>query len=177
MKLLKILLFLLILPTQNLFSSPYLMDPMPNKKPAPDFVLVGLDGKEHSLTELRGKFALINFWSTWCTPCKSEMTTLESIHNTLKNDDFTVVGIHVGPGPDAINNYLSLNPVTFPIFIDMDLEYDWGVPGLPTTFLVSPKGEMLYRAVGKRDFSSPEMEEFFRAQIKEYKDKSLSYKK
>ena len=65
MKLLKILLFLLILPTQNLFSSPYLMDPMPNKKPAPDFVLVGLDGKEHSLTELRGKFALINFWATW----------------------------------------------------------------------------------------------------------------
>mgnify|MGYP003323441803 CR=1 FL=1 len=47
------------------------------------------------------------------------------------------------------------------IFIDMDMEYDWGVPGLPTTFLISPKGEMLYRAVGKRDFSSERMEMFF----------------
>ncbi len=88
MKLFKILLFLLILPTQTLFSSTYLMDPMPNKKLAPDFVLAGLDGKEHSLTELRGKFALVNFWATWCTPCKAEMPTLESIHNTLKNDAF-----------------------------------------------------------------------------------------
>ena len=63
MKLFKILLFLLILPTQTLSSSPYLMDPMPNKKPAPDFVLVGLDGEEHSLTELRGKLAT-------CSPLK-----------------------------------------------------------------------------------------------------------
>ena len=45
--------------------------------------------------------------------------------------------------------------------IDMDLEYDWGVPGLPTTFLISPEGEMLYRAVGKRDFSSEAMKSFF----------------
>jgi hypothetical protein len=50
----------------------------------------------------------------------------------------------------------------------MDLEYDWGVPGLPTTFLISPDGEMLYRAVGKRDFSSPQMEEFFNQQVNNY---------
>jgi hypothetical protein len=86
----------------------------------------------------------------------------------MDNDKFTVVGIHVGPGPENIRNYLDISPVTFPIYIDMDLEYDWGVPGLPTTFLISPDGEMLYRAVGKRDFSSPQMEEFFNQQVNNY---------
>jgi len=50
----------------------------------------------------------------------------------------------------------------------MDIEYDWGVPGLPTTFLISPKGEMLYRAVGKRDFSSTDMENFFSKLVSDY---------
>ena len=71
--------------------------------------------------------------------------------------------------PKLDENYLTLNPVSFPIYIDMDLEYDWGVPGLPTTFLISPTGEMLYRAVGKRDFASPDMEKFFNTLIDDYK--------
>ena len=145
----------------NLDANTYLMDPMPNHKRAPDFSLIGMDEKIHTLKSLEGRFLLVNFWATWCSPCKIEMPTLESIHKQMNNDKFTVIGIHVGPGPENINNYLKLNPVSFPIFIDMDLEYDWGVPGLPTTFLISPKGEMLYRAVGKRDFSSEAMKSFF----------------
>ena len=110
----------------------------------------------------------MNFWATWCNPCKAEMPTLEAIHKRLNSEKFTVIGIHVGPGPENIKNYLNISPVSFPIFIDMDLEYDWGVPGLPTTFLISPDGKMLYRAVGKRDFSSPEMELFFVKLIDEH---------
>ncbi len=145
----------------NLDANSHLMNPMPNHKRAPDFSLIGIDEKIHTLKGLEGRFLLVNFWATWCSPCKIEMPTLEAIHKQMNNDKFTVIGIHVGPGPENINNYLKLNPVSFPIFIDMDLEYDWGVPGLPTTFLISPKGEMLYRAVGKRDFSSEAMKNFF----------------
>jgi len=151
----------------NLDANTYLMDPMPNHKRAPDFSLIGMDEKIHTLKSLEGKFLLVNFWATWCSPCKIEMPTLEAIHKQMNNDKFTVIGIHVGPGPENINNYLKLNPVSFPIFIDMDLEYDWGVPGLPTTFLISPKGEMLYRAVGKRDFSSEAMKSFFEKIVKD----------
>ena len=157
---LKIILFGLLLFTTNVFSASYLMDPMPNKKLAPDFKLIGMDEKLHTLKDLQGKFVLVNFWATWCNPCKVKMPTLEAIHTKIDNNKFTVLGIHVGPGPENIDNYLQLNPVSFPIYVDMDMEYDWGVPGLPTTFLISPEGEMLYRAVGKRDFSSPAMEEF-----------------
>ena len=160
-----ILLTLFIQPIQ---ANDMLMDPMPAADPAPDFNLMGMDEKMHTLESLEGKFLLVNFWATWCNPCKAEMPTLEYIHKQMDNDKFTVIGIHVGPGPENIRNYLDISPVSFPIFIDMDMEYDWGVPGLPTTFLISPKGEMLYRAVGKRDFSSPQMEEFFNQQVNSY---------
>ena len=152
----------------NVYANKYLMDPMPAHNKAPEFNLMGMDEQRHTLKSLEGKFLLVNFWATWCNPCKAEMPTLEAIHNRMDNDKFTVIGIHVGPGPENIRNYLEISPVTFPIYIDMDLEFDWGVPGLPTTFLISPKGEMLYRAVGKRDFSSPQMEEFFNQQVNNY---------
>lgn len=165
---LHIILFGFLLFTTNVFSASYLMDPMPNKELAPDFILIGMDEKEHTLKDLEGKFVLVNFWATWCNPCKIEMPTLEAIHAKMDNNKFTVLGIHVGPGPENIENYLKLNPVSFPIYIDMEIEYNWGIPGLPTTFLLSPKGEMLYRAVGKRDFSSPDMENFFRKLVNDY---------
>ena len=161
----KLLSIFVLLPTlfftYNLNASGYLMDPMPSHERAPEFSLIGMDEKVHTLKSLEGKFLLVNFWATWCNPCKAEMPTLEAIHKRFDNEKFTVIGIHVGPGPENIRNYLDISPVSFPIFIDMDLEYDWGVPGLPTTFLISPEGKMLYRAVGKRDFASPAMESFF----------------
>ena len=154
--------------TNSLSSNQYLMDPMPNKEKAPDFTMMGMDEKEHTLDGLKGKFVLVNFWATWCTPCKMEMPTLEAIHKRMDNEKFTVLGIHVGPGPEAIENFLKTNPVSFPIYIDIDMEHNWGIPGLPTTFLLSPDGEMIYRAVGKRDFSSPDMENFFQGLIDSY---------
>ena len=60
-------------------------------------------------------------------------------------------------------------PISFPIYVDMDLEVDWGVPGLPTTFLLNPEGRLIYRAVGKREFASDDMVNFIRNQIKDYK--------
>ncbi|MAR78063.1 MAG: hypothetical protein CMD43_03870 [Gammaproteobacteria bacterium] len=154
--------------SNSTFTATYLMDPMPSNNPAPEFSLIDMNEEIHTLKSLEGKFLLVNFWATWCTPCKVEMPTLEAIHKYMDNDKFTVIGIHVGPGPENIKNYLDISPVTFPILIDMDMEYNWGVPGLPTTFLISPDGKMLYRAVGKRDFSTPQMQAFFTNEIDKF---------
>ena len=160
-----ILLTLFIQPIQ---AKDMLMDPMPAANPAPDFNLMGMDGKTHTLEDLKGKFLLVNFWATWCNPCKVEMPLLEKLHQTLKSEKFTVLGLHVGPGPENIEEFKKLMPISFPIYVDMDLEVNWGVPGLPTTFLMNPEGKLIYRAVGKREFASDEMVNFLKSQIESY---------
>ena len=145
-----------------------LMDPMPSAEPAPAFNLMGMDGETHTLDDLKGKFVLVNFWATWCNPCKVEMPLLEKLHQTLKGDKFTVLGLHVGPGPENIEEFKKLMPMSFPIYVDMELEVNWGVPGLPTTFLLNPEGKLIYRAVGKREFASEDMINFLRKEINKY---------
>ncbi len=159
---------LLTLFIQPIQANDMLMDPMPAAKPAPDFNLMGMDGETHTLEDLKGKFVLVNFWATWCNPCKVEMPLLEKLHQTLKSEKFTVLGLHVGPGPENIEEFQKLMPISFPIYVDMDLEVNWGVPGLPTTFLMDPEGKLIYRAVGKREFASDEMVNFLKSQIESY---------
>ena len=159
---------LLTLFIQPIQANDMLMDPMPAAKPAPDFNLMGMDGETHTLEDLKGKFVLVNFWATWCNPCKVEMPLLEKLHQTLKSEKFTVLGLHVGPGPENIEEFKKLMPISFPIYVDMDLEVNWGVPGLPTTFLMNPEGKLIYRAVGKREFASDDMVNFLKSQIESY---------
>jgi len=161
-------LIMLTLFIQPIQANDMLMDPMPAANPAPDFNLMGMDGETHTLEDLKGKFVLVNFWATWCNPCKVEMPLLEKLHQTLKSEKFTVLGLHVGPGPENIEEFKKLMPISFPIYVDMDLEVNWGVPGLPTTFLMDPEGKLIYRAVGKREFASDEMVNFLRSQIESY---------
>ena len=161
-------LIMLTLFIQPIQANDMLMDPMPAANPAPDFNLMGMDGETHTLDDLKGKFVLVNFWATWCNPCKVEMPLLEKLHQTLKSEKFTVLGLHVGPGPENIEEFKKLMPISFPIYVDMDLEVNWGVPGLPTTFLMDPEGKLIYRAVGKREFASDEMVNFLKNQIESY---------
>ena len=161
-------LIILTLFIQPIQANDMLMDPMPAANPAPDFNLMGMDGETHTLDDLKGKFVLVNFWATWCNPCKVEMPLLEKLHQTLKSEKFTVLGLHVGPGPENIEEFKKLMPISFPIYVDMDLEVNWGVPGLPTTFLMNPEGKLIYRAVGKREFASDEMVNFLKSQIESY---------
>ena len=161
-------LIILTLFNQPIQANDMLMDPMPAANPAPDFNLMGMDGETHTLEDLKGKFVLVNFWATWCNPCKVEMPLLEKLHQTLKSEKFTVLGLHVGPGPENIEEFKKLMPISFPIYVDMDLEVNWGVPGLPTTFLMNPEGKLIYRAVGKREFASDDMVNFLKSQIESY---------
>jgi len=161
-------LIILTLFIQPIQANDMLMDPMPAANSAPDFNLMGMDGDTHTLEDLKGKFVLVNFWATWCNPCKVEMPLLEKLHQTLKSEKFTVLGLHVGPGPENIEEFKKLMPISFPIYVDMDLEVNWGVPGLPTTFLMNPEGKLIYRAVGKREFASDEMVNFLKSQIESY---------
>ena len=126
---------------------------------ASDFVLEDMDGKKRQLSDLRGKVVLVNFWATWCPPCRREMPSLERLHLALKGSDFEILAVNVGEDADMIDAFTStLNTVpTFPIVFDQDsvVLKSWPVMGLPTTFILDKSGRIIFRAVGGREFDDP----------------------
>ena len=138
-----------------------LMDSYPPNVSAENFKLPDLNGDQHQLEEFRGKYVLVNFWAMSCNVCKSEMTTLQSAYELLGSDNIAIISIHAGTNYDGVDEVLKINNVTYTVLLDIDLELGaWGIPILPTTFIVSPEGDIRYRAVGTRVWNSPFMIDF-----------------
>ena len=127
--------------------------------PAPALKLKDLDGKPHDLAALRGKVVLINFWATWCPPCRREMPSMERLSQALAGEPFVVLAVDVGESVETIETFTSqLDAVpTFPILLDRQARamQAWPVAGLPTTFLVDKQGRIVATAVGGREFDHP----------------------
>jgi peroxiredoxin len=130
-------------------------------RPAPDFSLPDTDGKLHKLSDYRGKVVLLNFWATWCPPCRHEMPSMQMLFQELKDKPFQVLACDQQEDGDTVFSFTGLlNPEpTFPILMDSksSVSKEYGVPGLPTSFLIDKKGNIAYRAVGGRDFGHPAM--------------------
>jgi thiol-disulfide isomerase/thioredoxin len=164
-----ILIFMLVFSSLGVVLAETLMDPIVGKPKASGFNLVAVDGSKVSLDGYQGKFVLLNFWATWCAPCRKEMPAMSNLHNQLKGRGLDVVGVHVGPSLAGVKKFLQSVPVNFTILIDKDMSLaSWGVRGLPTTFLVNPEGRLIYKAVGEREWDSPEMVKFLNGLIVSY---------
>jgi thiol-disulfide isomerase/thioredoxin len=129
--------------------------------PAPDFTLEDMDGQRHALSDYRGKVVMLNFWATWCPPCRREIPSMESIYRDLGKSGFVVLAVNEFEEPDHVFAYtgqLSVFP-TFPILFDRDstVSQDYKVNGLPTTVLLDKQARIAYRAVGGRDFDHPDV--------------------
>jgi thiol-disulfide isomerase/thioredoxin len=133
---------------------------------APGFQLKDMDQTQHSLRDYRGKVVMLNFWATWCPPCRQEMPSLEAVYQDLKEDGFVVVAVNQWESPDQVFPYLGQLDVfpTFPILFDhkgsVSKAYD--VKGLPTTVVIDKKGNVVFRAIGGRDFNHPEVKKLIR---------------
>ena len=130
-------------------------------KAAPVLKLKGLDGTPHDLAQLRGRVVLVNFWATWCPPCRREMPSMERLSQTLKGEAFSVLAVDVGEDADTIDAFTSQFDAmpTFPILLDTRsrTRQAWKVAGLPTTFLVDRQGRIVASAIGGREFDHPEI--------------------
>jgi peroxiredoxin len=124
--------------------------PIPPGKPAPVFALEGLDGKVHRLEEYRGKQIVLNFWATWCIPCRLEMPLLDATYRRLAGSGLVVIGINFGEDHTAVQQYVEELKLSFPILVDEAgvAARAYGVVGLPTTFFVDPAGILRDRVVG-----------------------------
>jgi len=125
---------------------------------APELAVFDIDGKPFSSDRIKGKLAIVNFWATWCPPCREEMPSLTRAAEILAIDDGgVVVGIDVGEDANTVAEYLRRNEIGFPLALDPDGEaaITWGIRGLPTSFVLGPGGKIHYRVVGGRDWSDP----------------------
>ncbi|MCP3667254.1 MAG: redoxin domain-containing protein [Gammaproteobacteria bacterium] len=132
---------------------------------APDFVLTDVDGNQHQLSDYRGQVLIINFWATWCPPCRAEMPSMQRAWEQLEKEGILMLGINVGEDEDTIFLFSADYPVEFPLLMDSDSRVinQWPVRGLPTTFVVDIQGKIVYRAIGGREWDDPELLGFVRA--------------
>lgn len=119
--------------------------------PAPQLPLQGLDGAMHTLEEWQGRTVLLNYWATWCIPCRSEMPLLARYHES--RDDVTVIGVNYREDWDAAQDYVDELALPFPILLDEDAELAkrLGVLGLPTTYLIDRSGRLVTTHIGELD--------------------------
>jgi thiol-disulfide isomerase/thioredoxin len=123
---------------------------------APALKLADLDGKLHELVSFKGKLIVVNFWATWCPPCRREMPSLERLRQQLGDSGLEVIAVDVGEDVETVFAFTGqLDPApTFPMLLDKNsaVAQQWKVRGLPTTFVVDTDGRVIYRAVGGREF-------------------------
>jgi peroxiredoxin len=125
---------------------------------APNFTLKNLEGKEVSLSDFRGKHVLVNFWATWCGPCKIEMPSLEALYQRFKNKNFVMLAISNDMfGATIVKPFVKANKISFPVLLDQRLKASnaFGVVSLPATFMIDPKGKILGALYGAEDWATP----------------------
>jgi len=136
----------------------YSLDMAPETgKYAPLFTLKDLDRKDVSLSSFRGKVVLLNFWATWCGPCKSEMPSLNRLYLSFKDKGFMVIGVAIDPSEKPVRSLVSEKRIGYPVLMDKDKEVyfdDYAAFGLPISFLIDRHGVITQKIIGEQDWNS-----------------------
>ncbi len=137
-----------------------LLQTVPGEKTAKPFALPDTDGTIHKLSDYRGKTVILNFWATWCPPCRKEMPSMQRAWDKLKGSGKVVmIAVHVGGNEEKIWNFMGDGDYDFLVLIDKSgkIPKQWPMMGLPSTFIISPAGKIVLRAIGEREWDSPEI--------------------
>lgn len=127
-------------------------------KTTPALVSKDLDGKPFDLATLRGRVVVLNFWATWCVPCRDELPSLERLRNKLKGEPFEVITVNYGEFPQRIRPFMDSEMMELPVVLDTQKEAGkaWNVGGLPMTVLIDAQGRARYSAFGERAWDKGE---------------------
>ncbi|MFC7686798.1 thiol-disulfide oxidoreductase ResA [Ureibacillus sp. GCM10028918] len=118
---------------------------------APDFELIDLNGEKHRLSEYAGQGVLLNFWGTWCEPCKREFPIIDRQYHEYQKQGVQVLAVNIAESDFAVRNYIESKGLTFPVVIDKEKSVmnAYNINPLPTTFLIDPKGEIVKIITGE----------------------------
>jgi peroxiredoxin len=141
------------------------LTPIPGRVMAPDFTLLDTNGKTHRLSDYRGRPVIINFWATWCPPCREELPSMNRAWHMIEQEGIAMLAINMGEDEDTIFIFSADYPTDFPILLDQSGEVieQWPVKGLPTTYVIAPDGRIAYRAIGSREWDAKELLDRVRA--------------
>lgn len=129
----------------------------PRSQPTPAIDVVDLTGQRWSPANLKGRVVVLNFWATWCGPCKEEMPSLQALHASDPGKP-VVIGINVKETASTVQRFVTAQRLDFPVVLDPwgEVTRQWGVRIYPTTILLGPDGKARWRVVGEVDWASPQ---------------------
>jgi len=130
---------------------------------APDFSLKDPTGRTVELRGFRGKVVFLNFWATWCVPCRREMPAMEALFREFNAKGLTVLAVNVQESPRQVTQFIHELKITFPVVLDSNgaVTGDYGVRALPTTYLIGKKGEVLAMGLGSREWAGDRFRPLF----------------
>jgi Peroxiredoxin len=122
-----------------------------SKDKALDFKLKDMSGKEISLNDFKEKNVLINFWATWCPPCKAEMPDLEKLYEENKNSDLVILAINLSEDKETIKSFMDKNKYNFQVLMDSngDAAIKYDISSIPTSFFINKEGAIVQKKVGE----------------------------
>ncbi len=133
--------------------------PLSDSPAAPDFLLRDMDEGIHKLSDYKGKPVIVNFWATWCPPCRAELPSMNRAWKKVKDEGIQMIAINVGDDEDTIFAFSGDYPIDFTVLLDETGEEinNWPIKGLPTTFVIDPQGRIAYKAVGGREWDNDKL--------------------
>jgi thiol-disulfide isomerase/thioredoxin len=139
-------------------------------RPAPTTAFSLLSGKHLDIGALRGRVVLVNFWATWCPPCRKEMPSMDRLDKMESGRPFTVLAVNVKENADLVENFLDVMPLGFPIALDEDgkLTAAWKAFVYPTSYLVDKSGMIRFSLNGSAEWDDPEIVEIIEQLMLEY---------
>jgi peroxiredoxin len=129
---------------------------------APDFVLTDMNGSKHHLSDYKGKGVYLNFWGTWCPPCKAEMPYMDDVYKIYKNKGVEILAVNVGESKFIVNKFVKSYGLTFPILLDKDKDVQsvYGVDVLPHSVLIGPDGKVKKIIIGNKNLTEKDFKGF-----------------
>ena len=130
---------------------------------APDFTLKNLDGDDVSLSSFQGKLVFLNFWATWCGPCRIEMPSMQAMYASLKKYDFDILAVDLQESERTVKNFIEEEGFTFPVVLDRNgkVGAQYGTRSIPTTYLIDKQGNAIAFLVGSRQWDEIDVYDAF----------------